>query len=532
VSFVDDFLADLGNRAGGRGKRFAQRYWSDIPGFFRDVLAAPLHPHQADAGRILTESHRLALHGPHALGKTFLTAGCILQFSLTREAGCVDWKLVSTASANRQLRHYLWPEVHRLLRRVRWNLVGIDPWVRGEQALDLELKGYYGRAFGAATEHEGMIEGAHATETAFYFDESKHIKARVFDAAEGALAQAGVGGRQAYALAVSTPGDPEGRFFDICSKKEGFEDWKVRHVTKEEAIAAGQISESWAKARARQWGTKSSIYLNRVEGLFATSAGRRKVIPLEDVERAIERGYEFLDSISPETAKDQPNELPYVDRWKLEEVRRRVPSMTALGVDVGKGGPGRDPAALARRHKHVILPIEILPPDEDPEAQLVGRVQAIVNANGGVAVVDAIGAGGIVSWLKALGVKCIPFVASAAATGTDKTGEIRFANARTEMWWKFRELLHDPACETILPDDDTLTRELTEPEYLDRPGARVLVEGKSEIGKRLSGAEDREDEGGSTNRADAVLQSYHLEVEAQEEFGHAEVERYRSGAAL
>ena len=531
MAFVDDFLADLGNRAGGRGKRFAQRYWSDIPGFFRDVLLAPLHPYQVAAGRLLQEYHRLALFGPHAFGKTFFTAGCIIHFSLTREAGCVDWKLVSTASANRQLRQYLWPEVHRLLRRVRWEIVGIEPWTRGDEELDMELKGYYGRAFGAATEHEGMIEGAHATEMAFYFDESKHIKASVFDAAEGALAQAGVGGRNAYALAVSTPGDPEGRFFDICTKKEGFEDWKVRHVTKAEAIEAGQMSEAWAKARARHWKPKSAIYLNRVEGVFATSGAQRKVVLLQDVERAVERGYALLEKLVPGTGEGEPGQLELPERWR--RAAALLPGLTGIGADVGKGGIGRDPATIARRSNQVVFPVEVLPPSDDSELELVGRVVAIGRANpGAVAVIDAIGAGACVSLIRQEGIPVVGFVASHTSDAKDKNGELGFVNLRAEAWWAMRERLHDAFSDVILPDDDTLTRELTEPEYEVKTGGKIQIESKEAVSKRLTGAEDREDEGGSTNRADAVIQSWFTAVASTEGIGAPKVVRARRLTAI
>lgn len=507
MSFADAFLGDLGKMAGGGSKVFSARYWGDIPAFFVEILGVHPHVYQADVLRAISRERRVAAYGPHSLGKSFLMAGSIIHFAMTREAAEIDWKLVSTASANRQLKNYLWPEVHRLARKIRWDLTGMKPWRLGHELLDMEIKLYHGRAFGAATEHEGLIEGAHATQMAYWFDESKHVSATVFDAAEGALAQSGVGGREAYALAVSTPGDCAGRFYDICRQAEGLDDWYVRPITLPEAVAAGQIAEPWAKQKKRLWGAKSAIYLNRVEGVFAPSGAERKVVPLVDVDRAIQRGYDLLDKLVPGTDVGEPGELDLAERWRRAALL--LPGLDAVGVDVGKGGVGRDPATLARRSGKVVFPVQVLPASDDAEGEIMGWTQGIVAANPGcVAVVDAIGAGGVVSALRDRGVDVIGFVASHHSDARDRTGELGFVNMRSEMWWKARERLHDPATEDILPDDATLVRELTEPEYTVKAGGKILIESKEDVGKRLANAEDREDEGGSTNRADAVLQSW------------------------
>ena len=44
----------------------------------------------------------------------------------------------------------------------------------------------------------------------FVFDEAKAIPAGTFDACEGAFSGAGEGGGEAFALALSTPGQPAG----------------------------------------------------------------------------------------------------------------------------------------------------------------------------------------------------------------------------------------------------------------------------------------------------------------------------------
>lgn len=87
-----------------------------------------------------------------------------------------------------------------------------------------------------------------------------------------------------------------GRFYDIHSRKPGYEDWTVRHVTLGEAIKAGRISPDWAEQRKRQWGEDSAIYQNRVLGEFAAS-DEDAVVPLAWVEAAVERWHAWNDAV-------------------------------------------------------------------------------------------------------------------------------------------------------------------------------------------------------------------------------------------
>jgi hypothetical protein len=187
------------------------------------------------------------VRGPHGLGKTTLSSWVIVHFALTRDGR--DWKCVTTASAWRQLAKFTWPEVHKWARRLRWDRVGRAPFSANE-LLTLNLKLSTGEAFAVASDNPAYIEGAHADHLLYVFDESKAIPGGVFDAAEGAFSNAGGDtAAEAYALAISTPGEPQGRFYEIHKRQPGLEDWWTRHVTLEETIAAGRVSREWA-ARA------------------------------------------------------------------------------------------------------------------------------------------------------------------------------------------------------------------------------------------------------------------------------------------
>ena len=169
-------------------------------------------------------SKRVAVRSPHGAGKTALAAWAALWYALTRDGD--DWKIPTTASVWRQLERFLWPEIRWWTRALDWQRIGRPPFDSKTELLNLILRLETGEAFAVASDVPDAIEGAHATSMFYVFDEAKSIPANIFDAAEGAFAGGGADtGYEALALVISTPGEPTGRFYDIQSRKAGYEDW-------------------------------------------------------------------------------------------------------------------------------------------------------------------------------------------------------------------------------------------------------------------------------------------------------------------
>lgn len=152
----------------------------------------------------------------------------------------------------------------------------------------------------------------------------------MFDAAEGAFSGTG----ETFALAISTPGEPMGRFYDMHRRKPGYEEWWVKHVTTQESIDAGRVSAEWVENRKRQWGETSAVYQNRVAGEFAAS-DEDTVIPLSWVEIANERWRELNESglwgeftsVGSDLGlggeySDQTVEALCYGRWRIKELRK------------------------------------------------------------------------------------------------------------------------------------------------------------------------------------------------------------------
>jgi len=425
---------------------------------------------------------------------TAMAAQAILWFALTREG--LDWKCVSTASVWRQLERYLWPEVHKWARRLRWEVIGRAPFDRHLELTGMSLKLSGGAAFAVASDEPALIEGAHADHMLYIFDEAKTIRSETFDAAEGAFSGAGQDtGREALALIISTPGEPHGRFYDIHARRAGYDDWWTRHITRDETIASGRMSAEWARMRAEQWGATSPVYANRVLGEFAASE-TDGVVPLAWIEAANERWHAWREGGGdPDTG-----------------------ALTAVGCDVGGEGEQADRSVLALRAGDVLAALRRLPRRDTMVT--AGALLGVLRARGGRGIVDSTGIGAGVfhrvreqiaeDYALARSASVVAFTASAKCEALDRSGELGFANLRSAAWWGLRERL-DPAFgpTVALPPDDRLTGDLTAPRWRVMSGGKIQVESKDDVIKRIKRETGEER---STDDGDAVVQAFAAEL--------------------
>ncbi|MFD8820759.1 hypothetical protein ACFV1C_00070 [Streptomyces sp. NPDC059605] len=459
-----------------------ERYMYQPAAWAREVIdwqsGDGITAYQGDIMDALARRRRVAARGPHGLGKTTTGSLVVLWFATTRDAAGVDWKVLTTASAWRHLSVYLWPEIHKWARRIRWDVLGRAPFNDLTELLTQNLKLEHGAASPVASNKAELIEGAHADSLLYLIDEAKIVPDDTWDAIEGAFS----GGRmdgfpEAFALAISTPGPTTGRFYDIHRRAPGLEDWYTRHVTLEEAIAAGRISEEWAQQRARQWGADSALYANRVLGEFR-AADEDSVIPLAWVEAAVER-------------------------WQAWDTAGRpaVEGRRILGVDVARSGS--DSTVFV--HRRGLLIAELVAYDRQDTMQTTARVQATIGTGdddqveeaGAVPVVDSIGVGGgVVDRLRELGQPVLAYTGAAKTKSRTRDGEWGFTNVRSAAYWRMRELL-DPAfgAELMLPPDDLLLSDLTTPTWDVTTGVppKIQIERKEDVVARLGRSPDRGD---------------------------------------
>jgi len=377
-------------------------------------------PYQSRALTMLAEHGRLAVRGPRGMGKTTTDALTVLWFATTRSALGLDWKILTTAGTHRHLSENLWPEIHQWSRR----LTGIyKPLILDKELLKATIYLPHGHAYSAVAARPDFIEGAHADELLVLIDEAKAVGDTIFHALEGTL----TGETGQYVLATSTPGPPAGMFYDIARGRA--DGWATLHVTIEDAISAGRVSQKSVDNRAKLFGADSAVYRQQVLGDFAAD-DENAVIPLAWVEAS--------------TCNDA-----------AETTGKHI-----LGVDVAAGGA--DSSVIAERWGNTITKLHTL--QGQNTTALIAKIQELATPET-VIVIDVAGVGaGVGDRADELGLNVRKYTGAAGSKRKDATGIYGFANTRAAAYWHLRELL-DPqndAC-ISLPESSLLVADLTTP---------------------------------------------------------------------
>jgi len=185
-----------------------------------------------------------------------------------------------------------------------------------------------------------------------------------------------------------------------------------------------------------------------------------------------------------------------VFRW--EKNVEAVPPMSALGVDVARGGA--DATVLAPKHGDWFGEPQQIPGKECRTGrEVVGAVIPITSrVESEVKIgIDVIGVGASPFDLlvdAGATVKGINFGAGADGA-TDRSGKYRLANIRAAAYWGFREALDPEYSRIMVPPDKGLRKEMLAAKWKVMSG-RIYIEAKDDVKARL---------GRSPDNADAVV---------------------------
>lgn len=423
--------------------------------------------YQLDAIDRIRKHRRVCWRSPHGVGKTTTAALLILIFAQWCEKDQVDWKIVTTASSWRQLSSYLWPEVRKWatrLRKSKWDLN------LKRDLIQTTLKGRYGTAFAVASNRSELIEGAHADRLLYVYDEAKAIPEPTWDGIEGAFSAG-----EAWAFAMSTPGDATGRFYDLQTGRTGAGVWDIVTVSLKSAMAEGRVKQSWVDECRKLWGEKAAAFKRRVLGEFAEDE-ENALIPLSWVEDAIER-------------------------WKDIEESKAWGPRTCVGCDVAY--TGSDKTTFASRHGWGIK--EILSRSGISTMETAGILKNMID--GCYGVVDGIGLGaGVYDRCLEQGCDVVSFIAGeGAAEHVPMPEEVKvikrkYANLRAQAWWLMHDLLDpDNKIPIALPDDRQLVGDLVAPHRFTTSNGSEIIEAKEKVRARI---------GRSTDKGDAVVMAF------------------------
>ncbi len=191
-----------------------------------------------------------------------------------------------------------------------------------------------------------------------------------------------------------------------------------------------------------------------------------------------------------------PSEWVRLAQKRWEQTPRPELPMAAMGVDVARGG--KDATTLTPRFGPGWFDHQIsVPGTTTPDASKV--LEQVIHAAQGHRPnlqIDAIGVGAsVVDLCRMYDLPVMAIVGSERAEGTDKSGQLGFANLRAQLWWSLRERLDPalPADEALcLPPSRELLADLCSPKW--KMTARgILIESKDEVRKRLGRSPDAGD---------------------------------------
>ncbi len=181
--------------------------------------------------------------------------------------------------------------------------------------------------------------------------------------------------------------------------------------------------------------------------------------------------------------------------------------MCAIGVDVAQGGG--DNTVLAIRHDGWFAPLQVTPGDKTPLGSDVAGLVMSKRRDGAMVIIDVGGGWGADAYahLRENQIEAVGYMGVKQSVQRTIDRQLRFANVRTEAYWRFREALNpdQPGGSPImLPDDRELLADLTAPTYAPVPGG-IALEAKDKLVKRI---------GRSPDRGDAVVMAWHAGARA------------------
>lgn len=196
-----------------------------------------------------------------------------------------------------------------------------------------------------------------------------------------------------------------------------------------------------------------------------------------------------------------PSEWVHLAQARWTKEGSRGIAMTAMAYD--PAGGGRDTAELICRHGGWFAQPVTTKGAEVTDGSLTVALLFQHRRNGAVIVIDVGGgyAGQTALRLKDNNTEFTPFDGNGAGIGRDASGRLKFTNARSMAWWRFREALDpdQPGGSIIaLPPNPALVADLTAPIYEVNKGG-ITIESKDAIRKRL---------GRSPGKGDVVVMSW------------------------
>lgn len=316
---------------------------------------------------------------------------------------------------------------------------------------------------GFSTDNPHNVHGIHGPNDLIVLDDAHGIPQKIFDELENMFA-----GGDTRLLMLFNPVVLTGETYACAhGQKSLWHNVKVSFDDLARAYAAGHsmpgaLQPSTVKVWAKKYGKTSGFYRSKVDAEY------------------------------PGEEKDQVVPLAWIEAGCLRDVPRAGEGQVWHGQDVARFGDDESVRVTIMGRRQ--LPAEATQGKRTTETG--GSLAAHLRSVGGAACVDVIGVGsGVVDTCHELGASVIPVNVSEKSAVLDEAGREKFSDLRAEMYWGLREALDPeaPDCLAIDPLDTQLHAELAAIKWRFDAKARIRVESKEDMKKRLGYSPDRAD---------------------------------------
>lgn len=401
---------------------------------------------------------RSAVASGHGVGKSALVAWIIQFMMATRR----DTRGVVTANTANQLETKTWPELskwHDLLickHWFRWTATSYQFALYPEE----KAKNYMVTAATVSEQNTEAFQGLHNEGKTIFaiFDEASGIFPKLWEVVEGSMTDG-----EPFFFAFGNPTQPDGAFAD-CFDKHSHMYW-TRHVN---SLNVRHTNKEALRDIIRKYGEESDEAKVRVYGQFP-SQSFNGFISKEAVEIAIDR------------------DTPYDAGAAL-----------IMGIDVARFGPDNSVICYRQGRDARSRPMRVITGRVDTEklAEIIATEANLHKPD--AIVIEGTGVGaGVIDKLRARGFRVIEIHPGAKAHADQ-----HYVNRRSEIWGLMRDWIID---EGVLPDDGTLSKELTAIQYtFDRHEQRIQLESKEDMRERTGLS--------SPDRADSLALTFAIKI--------------------
>jgi hypothetical protein len=472
--------------------------------FAREVLRLKLDSAQEEILRAIQSNRRVSVRSGTARGKDFVAAVasiCFLYLTPGYDENQLfhPTKVILTAPTGRQIRNIMIPEISKMFTRAK--ILPGKLMAGGIRFDEPEFAEWFLDGFKAHDENIEAWSGIHAPNVMVVVTEASGLSQTVFNSIDGILQ-----GNSRLVL-IFNPNRTVGEAYNSTKsplyKKFRLNSLDSPNVIAKKIIIPGQVDYDWIHEKLTKPGWVLPIKAEDAKPEFYDFEFEGNWYRPQDLFRVKVLG-EF-----PEESDDTLIPLSWLEaanqRWIDAQENKNFAHDPKLRLGADIAGMGRDHTIFSHRYENYVKSINLVHAVKDATVhmQIAGRIKTEL-AQGGEAFIDTIGEGaGVYSRLVEDNVRGVYSVKFSEGAGglTDVTGQRKFMNMRSYLYWALRDALNPIfKYNLMLPPCDELTEELTSIIYKINSTGAIQIEPKEDIVKKI---------GRSTDFGDSLVNTFY-----------------------